>query len=128
MLVRKPIVQKLMMYSLVGCICTCIYFFSMFIFVERIGKEPIISSIISFVIMTLFSFFLNMKFTFGGEFSNQKLARFLIVASIGFTLNFIIMYTLIQVLSFHYLIGEIATTLTIPLVNFFLNHYWTFKQ
>lgn len=127
MLVRKPIVQKFMMYSLVGCICTCIYFLSMFILVERIGKEPIISSIISFVIMTLFSFILNMKFTFGGEFSKQKLVRFLIVASIGFTLNFVIMYTLVQVLSFHYLIGEIATTLTIPLVNFFLNHYWTFK-
>ncbi|AYA75702.1 hypothetical protein DOE78_09745 [Bacillus sp. Y1] len=127
MLVRKPIVQKFMMYSLVGCICTCIYFLSMFILVERIGKEPIISSIISFVIMTLFSFILNMKFTFGGEFSKQKLVRFFIVASIGFTLNFVIMYTLVQVLSFHYLIGEIATTLTIPLVNFFLNHYWTFK-
>lgn len=127
MLVRKPIIQKFMMYSLVGCICTCIYFLSMFILVERIGKEPIISSIISFVIMTLFSFILNMKFTFGGEFSKQKLVRFFIVASIGFTLNFVIMYTLVQVLSFHYLIGEIATTLTIPLVNFFLNHYWTFK-
>lgn len=127
MLVRKPIVQKFMMYSLVGCICTCIYFLSMFILVERIGKEPIISSIISFIIMTLFSFILNMKFTFGGEFSKQKLVRFFIVASIGFTLNFVIMYTLVQVLSFHYLIGEIATTLTIPLVNFFLNHYWTFK-
>lgn len=127
MLVRKPIVQKFMMYSLVGCICTCIYFLSMFILVERIGKEPIISSIISFVIMTLFSFILNMKFTFGGEFSNQKLMRFFIVVSFGFTLNFVIMYTLVQVLSFHYLIGEIATTLTIPLVNFFLNHYWTFK-
>lgn len=127
MLVRKPIVQKLMMYSLVGCICTCIYFLSMFILVERIDKEPIISSIISFVIMTLFSFILNMKFTFGGEYSKQKLVRFFIVASIGFTLNFVIMYTLVQVLSFHYLIGEIATTLTIPLVNFFLNHYWTFK-
>lgn len=127
MLVRKPIVQKFMMYSLVGCICTCIYFLSMFIMVEQIGKDPIVSSIISFVIMTLFSFILNMKFTFGGEFTKQKLARFFMVASIGFALNFVIMFSIVQVLSFHYLIGEIATTLTIPLVNFFLNHYWTFK-
>ncbi|SHR27551.1 GtrA-like protein [Mycobacteroides abscessus subsp. abscessus] len=127
MLVRKPIVQKFMMYTLVGCICTCIYFLSMFIMVEQIGKQPIVSSIISFVIMTLFSFILNMKFTFGGEFTKQKLARFFIVASIGFALNFVIMFSIVQVLSFHYLIGEIATTLTIPLVNFFLNHYWTFK-
>ena len=127
MLVRKPIVQKFMMYSLVGCICTCIYFLSMFIMVEQIGKEPIVSSIISFVIMTLFSFILNMKFTFGGEFTKQKLVRFFIVASIGFALNFVIMFSIVEVLSFHYLIGEIATTLTIPFVNFFLNHYWTFK-
>lgn len=127
MLVRKPIIQKFMMYSLVGCICTLIYFLSMFILVERIGKEPIISSIFSFVIMTLFSFILNMKFTFGGEFSKQKLLRFFIVASIGFSLNFAIMYSIVQVLFLHYLVGEIITTLTIPLVNFFLNHYWTFR-
>jgi putative flippase GtrA len=127
MLVRKPIVQKFMKYSLVGCICTFIYFLSMFILVESIGKEPVTSSIFSFIIMTLFSFFLNMKFTFGGEFTKQKLLRFFIVASIGFTLNFVIMYCTIQFLFLHYLIGEIITTLTIPLVNFFLNHYWTFK-
>lgn len=127
MLVRKPIIQKFMMYSLVGCICTLIYFLSMFILLERIGKEPIISSIFSFVIMTLFSFILNMKFTFGGEFSKQKLLRFFIVASIGFSLNFAIMYSIVQVLFLHYLVGEIITTLTIPLVNFFLNHYWTFR-
>ncbi|WP_066054034.1 GtrA family protein [Robertmurraya korlensis] len=127
MLVRKPIVQKFMMYSLVGCICTCIYFLSMFILVERMGNEPIFSSIISFVLMTIFSFFLNIRFTFGSEYSKQKLVRFFIVATIGFTLNFVIMYSIVQALSFHYLIGEIATTLTIPIVNFFLNHYWTFK-
>lgn len=127
MLVRNPIVHKFMMYSLVGFICTCIYFLSMFILVERMGKEPIFSSIISFIIMTVCSFVLNMKFTFGSEFSKQKLVRFFIVASIGFTLNLLIMYSIVQILSFHYLVGEIATTLTIPLVNFFLNHYWTFK-
>lgn len=127
MLLRKPIVQKFLLYSLVGCICTCIYFISMFIFVELGGKEPIFSSILSFIIMTIASFFLNIKFTFGGEFSKQKLFRFFIVASIGFTLNFAIMYSIVQVLLLHYLIGEIVTTLTIPLVNFFLNHYWTFK-
>lgn len=127
MLLRKPIVQKFLLYSLVGCICTCIYFISMFIFVELGGEEPIFSSILSFIIMTIASFFLNMKFTFGGEFSKQKLFRFFIVASIGFTLNFAIMYSIVQVLLLHYLIGEIVTTLTIPLVNFFLNHYWTFK-
>lgn len=127
MLVNKTLFQKFMMYSFVGCICTCIYFLSMYIFVEIIEKEPLLASIISFLIMTIFSFFLNIKFTFGGEYTQQKLFRFFTVASLGFTLNFVIMYSIVEVFSFHYLIGEITTTLIIPLVNFFLNQYWAFK-
>ena len=77
--------------------------------------------------MTLISFFLNKAFTFGSDFSHQKLLRFLIVSAIGFILNFSIMFLIVNVLSFHYSIGELVTILVIPIINFLLNNYWTFK-
>lgn len=123
----KELSLRFIKYSLVGCICTLIYFLSVFLFVEIFDKEPVFASAISFVIMTVISFFLNKRFTFGGDFSYDKLLRFLAVAAIGFTLNFVIMYLIVNVFSLHYAIGEIATTLVIPVINFILNNYWTFK-
>ncbi|TXC92984.1 GtrA family protein [Metabacillus litoralis] len=118
---------KFIKYSFVGIICTLIYFISMFLFVELFKKDPVISATTSFIIMTVFSFLLNKKYTFGGVYSHQQLLRFSIVAGIGFTLNLIIMYGVVHLLSLHYIVGEITTLLIIPIVNFTLNNIWTFK-
>lgn len=118
---------KFIKYSFVGIICTLIYFISMFLFVEFFKKDPVISATISFIIMTVFSFLLNKKYTFCGVYSHQQLLSFSIVAGIGFTLNLIIMYAVVHLLSLHYIVGEITTLLIIPIVNFTLNNIWTFK-
>ncbi|WP_226666390.1 GtrA family protein [Metabacillus litoralis] len=118
---------KFMKYSFVGIVCTLIYFLSMFIFVETLDKDPVLGATISFTIMTFFSFLLNKKYTFGVVYSHQKLIRFSIVSIIGFTLNFIIMYIIVHMLSLHYFLGELTTLLIIPVVNFTLNNIWTFK-
>ncbi|WP_102273083.1 GtrA family protein [Cytobacillus massiliigabonensis] len=127
MLESKELFHKFMKYSAVGCISTLIYFLSVFIFVEALNQDPLIGSSVSFGIMTYISFILNKKFTFGSDFSYNKLLRFLAVSSIGFTLNFSIMYLIVNVLSLHYSIGELVTIIVIPIINFILNNYWTFK-
>ncbi|WP_083249191.1 GtrA family protein [Bacillus solimangrovi] len=71
---------------------------------------------------------LNRKYTFGGTYSHAQFVKFTIVASIGFVLNFGIMYVVVTVLFLNYLIGELTTILVIPFVNFLLNHYWTFSE
>jgi putative flippase GtrA len=127
MLVSKELFHKFLKYSLVGCISIFIYYLSVFVLVELLGNNPLFGTAVSFVIMSYFSFLLNRKFTFGSDFTYDKLLRFLAVSAIGFTLNFIIMYLVVNVLSLHYSIGEMVTTLVIPIINFILNNYWTFK-
>jgi putative flippase GtrA len=127
MLLSKDLFFKFMKYSFVGCLSTIVYFISVFVFVELFNEDPLIGSAIAFVIMTINSFLLNRKYTFDSDFSKQKLIRFLIVSAIGFILNFLIMFIIVHVLSFHYSIGEFITILVIPLINFTLNNYWTFK-
>jgi putative flippase GtrA len=123
----KDLFNKFLKYSFVGCICTIIYFISVFFLVELLSQNPLMGSAIAFIIMTCFSFVLNKKFTFGGHFSQQKLIRFFIVATIGFILNYFIIFSIVNILSLHYAIGEFITILVIPLVNFTLNNYWTFR-
>lgn len=128
MLLRKELFHKFIKYSVVGCISILIYYLSVFVLVELLGKNPLFGTAVSFIIMSYFSFLLNRKFTFGSDFSYQKLLRFLAVSAIGFTLNFLIMYFVVNVLSLHYSIGEVVTTLIIPIINFILNNYWTFSH
>jgi putative flippase GtrA len=127
MLVSKELFFKFIKYSVVGCISILIYFLSVFILVEVLDNNPIFGSAVAFVIMSYFSFLLNRKFTFGSDFSYNKLLRFLAVSAVGFTLNFFIMFIVVNVFSLHYSIGELVTTLVIPIINFLLNNYWTFK-
>ncbi|MFJ5763615.1 GtrA family protein [Neobacillus sp. NPDC093182] len=127
MLVSKELFHKFIKYGVVGCVSILIYYLSVFVLVELLGKNPLFGTSVSFVIMSYFSFLLNRKFTFGSDFSYNKLLRFLAVSAIGFTLNFLIMYLVVHVLSLHYSIGEVVTTLVIPIINFILNNYWTFK-
>ena len=127
MLLSKELFIKFIKYSVVGCISVLIYFLSVFVLVELFDKDPIFGSTLSFIIMTFFSFLLNKKYTFSSDFSSNILLRFLVVSAIGFTLNFVIMYLVVNVLSLHYSIGELITTLILPLINFILNNYWTFN-
>ncbi|SOB99575.1 putative flippase GtrA [Ureibacillus xyleni] len=127
MLLQKDLYIKFVKYSLVGVVCTLIYFVSVFVLVEGFHNEPIWGTAIAFIIMTIFSFYLNKKFTFGSNFSRKKFIRFLIVSTCGFTLNFAIIFLIVNVLSLHYVVGELVTILVIPVVNFLLNNFWTFQ-
>lgn len=127
MVVSKELFDKFIKYSAVGCVSVLIYYLSVFVMVELLGKNPVLGSAVSFVIMTYFSFLLNRRFTFGSDFSYNKLVRFLVVSAIGFTLNTLIMFFVVNVFTLHYAVGEVVTTLIIPIINFILNNYWTFK-
>lgn len=120
--------QKFIKYSLVGFMSTCIYFLAVYVLVEQFHSEPVVGSAIAFIIMTVVAFFMNVRYTFGSNVTYQKCLRFLIVSTVGFTLNFLLMVLIVHILSYHYLVGELVTILVIPLVNFLLNNYWTFQS
>jgi len=127
MVINKELSVKFIKYSFVGCLSTLTYFLSVFVLVEFIKYDPLYASALSFIFMTLISYLLNRRFTFGSTFSTKTLLRFLAVSLIGFILNFIIMFFIIKGLSLHYFFGELVTTLVIPVINFLLNNYWTFN-
>ncbi|WP_338449488.1 GtrA family protein [Niallia oryzisoli] len=127
MVINKELSFKFMKYSFVGCISTLIYFISVFVLVEWFIYDPLYASALSFIFMTLISYLLNRKFTFGSTLSTKTLLRFLVVSLIGFIINFIIMYLIVKVFDLHYYLGELVTTLIIPVINFILNNYWTFR-
>nr|WP_106781329.1 GtrA family protein [Lysinibacillus timonensis] len=127
MLLQREIVGKFIKYSFAGFISIGIYFLSVYILIERYQWDPVVGSAAAFILMTIVSFLINVRFTFGSSFTHQKLVRFLLVSLIGFVLNFSLIFLIVHILTFHYLIGEFVTIIVIPLVNFLLNYFWTFQ-
>ena len=128
MMLQKEIFFKFLKYSFVGIISTFIYFAAVFLLIEKGSFEPVLGSAIAFIIMTIVSFFLNVRYTFGSRIDRQKIWRFSVVSIVGFLLNFLLIYLVVHILQLHYLIGEFITILVIPAVNFLLNNYWTFQR
>ncbi|RBW68762.1 GtrA family protein [Bacillus taeanensis] len=128
MINSKKMLMKFSTYSIVGIVSVAFYFLSIFIFVELFHQEPVLSSALAFLLMTLISYFLNKRFTFNSASSKKTFIKYLAVSGLAFVLNSTIMYAVVYIFSYHYSIGEIVTTLIIPLINFILNNYWTFKE
>lgn len=126
MLLEK-VFAKFLKYSLVGCISTIIYFVFVYVCIEGVHMDPVLGSAVSFIIMTIVSFFLNVKYTFNSFITKQRAIRFLTVSVIGFVLNLLLMFIVVHVFAYHYFIGELVTILVIPTINFILNNYWTFQ-
>lgn len=126
MLLQRALIDRFIKYSMVGFISVGVYFLFVFIFIELYHWGPVAGSAAAFIVMTIIAFFLNVRFTFGGRITSQKLFRFFCVSGVGFVLNFLLIYFVVHVLSFHYFIGEVVTILVIPAVNFLLNNFWTF--
>lgn len=122
----RTLFLKFTRYSLVGFICICFYFAFMFVLVEFFRKEPVFSSVLSFLFMTVLSYILNKRFTFNATFSKRSLIRYSITSLMGAVLNVFIMYVVIYILLSTYIVGEIIATLIVPVLNFFLNNFWTF--
>ncbi|WHY76790.1 GtrA family protein [Neobacillus sp. WH10] len=127
---KKSRLQKVIFYGFVGIIGTIVHFFTLVILVELFGVNPILSSIIGFILTVILSFVLNRKYTFKANSKNQKylLIKYVIVSINGLMLNSLIMYFTVDILSIHYSFGQMIVVICIPIINFLLNNFWTFKE
>lgn len=123
------LLKKFLRYNLVGITGTIIYLFSLFIFVQIIHWQPVLSAIISFLLNIICNFILNHRWVFTTHYSKSKaLTRFFIVSLWGLVLNAGIMFWVVHILHWPYYYGVLFAILVLPLTNFLLHHYWSFSS
>ena len=116
-------------FGLVGIIATLCHMGTLIILVEIFKYIPLLASTIGFILAVLVSYILNYRFTFMVSGSHAMFfPRYLIVCITGLTINTSIMYVTVNVLNWWYIIGQISTLAIVPVTNFTLNKFWTFKE
>ena len=96
--------------------------------VSGLGFDPVMSSATGAVVGALINYALNYRFTFQSSQQHTKTVwRFAVIAVLGLGLNTFFMWLGVTVLSLHYLLAQILTTLLVIFWSFTGNRWWTFR-
>ncbi len=96
--------------------------------VELWGADPLHASVGGYVVGAAMSYVLNYHFTFASSAAHRvALAKFLIVAGVGFLLNGAIMAVLTGPFPVHYVLAQIFATGAVLVWSFSSYKLWAFR-
>lgn len=96
---------------------------------ELAGATPVPASLAGFVVGGVISYLLNYRFTFSSTKQHREaLAKFLVVAAMGFVLNGAVMWELTGPANLHYLPSQLIATGLVLIWTFSCNRFWTFRE
>lgn len=122
-------IKRFVVYNIAGIIGTALYMLLLFLLVQFLGIDAVISSAASYVFLILFTYLANTYFVFKDRNNSYSaLLKFAVVSAIGFFLNTGIMYLTVNVLGWWYISSLLIAAFIIPAVNFLLHNYWSFKE
>ena len=96
--------------------------------VSGFGFDPVVSSAAGALVGAVINYALNYRFTFqSSQHHTETVSRFAVIAFLGLGLNTFLMWLGVVVLSFHYFLAQILTTLMLILWSFAGNPWCTFR-
>lgn len=113
---------QLFRYLWVGGIAFIVDYGSLFLLTEYIRLNYLISAAVAFVLGLTVNYMLSITWVFPGSRLNNKMAEFMVFASIGFVgllLNEVIMYLCCEIMNIHYMISKLCSTGIVFFWNFF---------
>lgn len=113
---------QLFRYLWVGGIAFIVDYGSLFLLTEYIRLNYLISAAVAFVLGLTVNYMLSITWVFSGSRLNNKMAEFMVFASIGFVgllLNEVIMYLCCEIMNIHYMISKLCSTGIVFFWNFF---------
>lgn len=115
-------------FLLVGGSATLLHYSIMGSLIYLAGITPGIASATGYSLSTLYNYWANSRFTFGGAHSHgRSLPRFLVAALTGLGINQAILLAAVH-LRIPIPIAQLAATGAVLFWNYFINATWTFAR
>ena len=127
-LFSRSLTLRAVRYGIAGLVGAATYFLATIALVEWAGFDPVVSSVLGFVVVVGVSYVLNRNWVFRSDHDHlSAFPRFVLITLVSLSLNTLVMYLTVHVLEWSYLLGLALATLVIPPTNFVLNH-WCFPR
>ena len=115
-------------FTLIGGLATAVQYAILVILTKYWGWDPVLASTVGYVCGATLNYYLNHRLTFRSvEKHFLAVPRFALVASIGLSLNAVIMTVAIRSMGLPYLLSQVVTTAIVLFWNFNANRTWTYR-
>ncbi|MBA9086786.1 putative flippase GtrA [Fontibacillus solani] len=125
--IKRLLAGQFFKYGLVGVIGTVTHTGILWLLTEQTGLNPLLSSILGYLLSLLISYYLNSILTFKRSITLKFFIKYATVSSFGLFVNITILFIFENILLMHYMIGQIISIVVVPILNFTLNKYWAFN-
>ncbi|HEY5126100.1 MAG TPA: GtrA family protein [Bradyrhizobium sp.] len=120
---------KIVRYFFAGVVVSIGYTITVVVLVEYVGwTNPSLASATSFLVWTPISYYAHRDFTFGFEGGNSAAsAKYVISFLLRFAASVVVVAVAVH-LKWHYIVGVFFNWGMLPLVNYFVLHFWVFRD
>ena len=131
---KIEIIIKMVQFGIVGGLMLILNVVILYLLTSVLGIYYIISAILSYLLLTGLSFFLNENWTFHSITHHthkkmwHRLVSYYLVAISGLTLNILILFLLTEYGNVFYLYSSIIASFSVFLWNFSLNKNITWRE
>ena len=116
---------QLLCFAVVGVLNTLVHGSILVMAVEFLALGVTLSHLLAFFIATVFSYFMNSRFTFAVPPSWARYARFLAASLLALAMTLFLSW-MADRQGLHYLAGFALIVVLVPMFSFLLMKFWTF--
>lgn len=125
----KRLARQFVAFFGVGLVAAIVHYGLLMLMVEAFFYDPVSATLAGYIAGGLTSYVLNRLFTYKAERGHLEAGwRFAVVAAIGFALTWLLMAIFTRWLGWHYLPGQVLTTLIVLVWSFLAHKYWSFGE
>lgn len=128
-LVSRKFITTFVRYFISGGLATLIHFGTLVLLIEQFAVYPVAATTAGFCLAVVFNYTAQYYWTFKVKGPHQQfMLRFIVVTTFTLLLNTGLFWLMYDQLLIPYLFSQLVATGTVFLLNFFINHFYTFNN
>ena len=124
----KQEVLTMSRFMIVGIVATCVHIGIVWSLITQIGIETLLANLLAFLTAFVVSFTGQYLWTFRSQrYWQSAFIRFFLISLFGFTVNNIVLITLLNMGHMSDSLAAVLSTCVIPVITYLAGRFWAFK-
>ncbi len=113
-------------FAIIGVFNTLLHNATVIALVEHWAWSATVANVPAYLVATVFSFWINSRWTFGADVDWRRFPRFVVVGGFGLAVTLLIAGAA-EWKGLHYLWGQTVIVMILPVLVFVVHRRWTFR-
>ena len=123
---RSSLLKRTVRFGATGLFITALHVAIATLFVNYVLHDSSIANGVAFCIATIASYLMHTKWSFSSQVQRKTFVKFMVVSAFGLGLSLGIPL-IVNALGFNYIVATLAVVFVLPVTNFVLHNFWTYR-